>query len=67
MSPGEYCARHGGSEACFGYENYRYRDERLDRWVQTVARICRTPGLLERVRQRYLEHSRRDRERDETD
>lgn len=55
MSPGAYAARHGvAGEGCFGYERYRYRDARFERWLQAVARILADPALLARVRAHEL-------------
>ena len=36
--------------ACFGYEGYRYRNAKLGRWIDAVARILRDPALLAAVR-----------------
>jgi hypothetical protein len=53
-SPEEYAARQGHRWACFSFDNYRFRDEKLDAWVQRLGEIFITPGLREKCRQEIL-------------
>jgi hypothetical protein len=54
MSPEEYAARHGHGWLCFSFSSYRFRNERLDAWIQRLGEIFSTPGLLEKCRQEIL-------------
>ena len=53
LSPGVYAARHGDpAHGCFGYEQWRYRDPKVTRWIDAVAQILRSPALLAACRER---------------
>jgi hypothetical protein len=54
MTPEEYAARHGAEWVCFSFDDYRYRDERLDVWVQQLGSILFTPGRLNACQEAIL-------------
>jgi len=39
MTPEEYAARHGKDWYCFSFDDYRYSDPVLDRWIQRLGDI----------------------------
>jgi len=39
MSPEEYAARHRHEWLCFSFDDYRYADPELDRWIQRLGDI----------------------------
>jgi len=57
MSPDEYAARHAHEWYCFSFDDYRYADPAMERWIQRLGDILfrreGTPSLNE-LRARYL-------------
>ena len=39
MTPEEYAAKHGHEWFCFSFDDYRYADPELDRWIQRLGDI----------------------------
>jgi len=39
MSPEEYAAMYGHEWYCFSFDDYRYSDPELDRWIQRLGDI----------------------------
>lgn len=39
MSPEEYAAKHRADWYCFSYDDYRYRDAELERWIHRLGDI----------------------------
>jgi hypothetical protein len=39
MTPEEYAASYGAGWLCFSYDDYRYSDPVLDRWIQRLGDI----------------------------
>lgn len=39
LSPEEYAARHAHEWGSFSFDNYRFRDDRLDAWIQQLGDI----------------------------
>jgi hypothetical protein len=39
ITPEEYAARHGKDWYCFSFDDYRYSDPELDRWIQRLGDI----------------------------
>ena len=54
LTPEEYAARWSHTILCFSFDNYSYRDPKLDAWIQEFAAIMRTPGRVDECRQKYL-------------
>jgi len=50
----EYAARRGHGWICFSFDDYRYRDEVLDRWIAALGAILRTPGRLAQCQEKWL-------------
>ena len=57
MSPEEYAARHAHNWMCFSFDDYRYPDARLERWIHRLGDIMfgreGAPPMRE-LRERYL-------------
>jgi hypothetical protein len=54
MSVEEYAARHGADWGCFSFDEYRYADESLDRWIAALGRLFSTPGRLSECQEKWL-------------
>lgn len=54
MSPQEWAARFSHGVLCSSFDDYRYRDEALGRWIAELHQIWRTPGALRACRERFL-------------
>jgi len=54
MAPEEFAARDGYGWLDFPFARYRYRDARLDEWIQRVYDILRSPERLRECQARYL-------------
>ena len=54
MAPEEFAARDGYGWLDFPFARYRYRDTRLDEWIQTVHGILRSPQRLQECQAKYL-------------
>ena len=39
MSPEEYATRHRHEWVCFSFDDYRYADPKMDRWIQRLGDI----------------------------
>lgn len=39
MSPEEYAMRHRHEWVCFSFDDYRYSDPKMDRWIQRLGDI----------------------------
>jgi hypothetical protein len=63
MSPEEYAARHARQWLCFSFDDYRYADPALDRWIHRLGDILfhrhAAPSLAE-LRARYLSAEERE-------
>ena len=62
MSPDEYAAREAHNWYCFSFDDYRYSDERLGRWIHHLGDILfRREGApsLQDLRRRYLTEEER--------
>ena len=71
MTPEEYAAREAHHWMSFSFDNYRYSDPRLDRWVQRLGDIFfRRPGApaIDELRAELLtDEERRQIEAEEKD
>jgi hypothetical protein len=57
MSPDEYAARNAHDWYCFSYDDYRYSDPEMERWIQRLGDILfvrEGAPTLEELRARYL-------------
>ncbi len=54
MAPEEFAGRDGYGWMDFPVARYRYRDERLDAWIQQVSVILRDPAALRECQAKYL-------------
>ena len=54
MSPEEYAARESHTIMCFGLHEFRFRDAKLDQWIQRLGEILTTPGLRDDYRRQFL-------------
>ena len=57
MSPDEYAARHAHLWYCFSFDDYRYADPAMDRWIQRLGDILfRREGMpsVDELRAKYL-------------
>ena len=54
MSPEEFAARDGYGWLDFPFARYRYRDARLDEWIQAVNEILQSPERLRECQAKYL-------------
>ena len=54
LLPGEYAARNAAAWACFSFDDYSFRNARLDIWIQQLGVILRSPGLLDQYQVQYL-------------
>ena len=64
MSPDEYAARNAHLWGSFSFDDYRYRDSKLDAWIERLGDILfRRTGApdLEELRARYLSTEERER------
>lgn len=52
--PEEFAARDGYGWLDFPFARYRYRDPRLDQWIQDVHAILRSPERLRECQAKYL-------------
>lgn len=62
MSPEEYAARHAHNWYCFSFDDYRYSDEHLERWIHKLGDILfRREGApsLRELREQYLTQEER--------
>ncbi len=62
MTPEEYAARHAHQWYCFSFDDYRYADTELDRWVQRLGDILfQRDGAptLTQLREQYLSEEER--------
>lgn len=62
MTPEEYAARHAHQWWCFSFDNYRYREERMDAWIQRLGDIFfRRNGApsIDELRLRFLTEGER--------
>jgi hypothetical protein len=57
MSPEEYAARHAHEWYCFSFDDYRYADPVMERWIHRLGDILfrreGAPSVAE-LRERYL-------------
>ncbi len=54
MDPEEFAARDGYGWLDFPFARYRYRDARLDGWIQAVNAILQSPERLRECQSKYL-------------
>ena len=57
LSPEEYAARHSHKFQLFSWDEHRYSDPEFDAWIQSLARILRSPNYLHDIselRDKYL-------------
>ena len=54
MAPQEFAARDGYGWLDFPFGRYRYRDPRLDEWIQAVKEILSSPTRLRECQLKYL-------------
>ena len=54
MLPEEFAARDGYGWLDFPFGRYRYRDAKLDVWIQAVKEILQTPERLRECQAKYL-------------
>jgi hypothetical protein len=63
LSPEEYAARYADGWLCFSFDDRRYSDAQLERWIHRLGDILFSrdgaPSLLE-LRQRYLTEEERN-------
>ena len=53
-SPEEQAARRGHLELFDSYDNYRYTDKVLDKWIHYYYQVIRSPHYLHQCRQKHL-------------
>lgn len=54
QSPEEFAARDGYGWLDFPFARFRFRDPRLDAWIQEVGDILRAPDKLRECQAKYL-------------
>jgi len=54
MAPEEFAARDGYGWLDFPFARYRYRDGKLDEWIQAVNEILKSPDRLRECQAKYL-------------
>lgn len=57
ISPDEYAARHAHQWDCFSFDDYRYSDEELTRWIQRLGDILfgrNSAPTIEELRAKHL-------------
>lgn len=54
MDPEEFAAKDGAGWLNFTFNDYRFRDPELDRWIHTVGSIIRDPQRYDDVQHKYL-------------
>jgi hypothetical protein len=54
MSPEEFAARDGYGWLDFPFALYRYRDHKLDEWIQDVNEILQSPDKMRECQAKYL-------------
>lgn len=62
MSPEEYAARHAHLWFCFSYDDYRYTDPAVERWIHRLGDILfQREGApsIDELRARYLSEEER--------
>jgi hypothetical protein len=62
IPPEEYAARHAHEWVCFGFDDYRYSDVELQRWIHRLGDILfRRDGApsVDELRHRYLTEAER--------
>ena len=59
MNPEEFAARDGYGWLDFPFGRYRYRDAKLDAWIQAVKEILRAPERLRECQAKYLSEAER--------
>ena len=62
ISPEEYAARHAHEWYCFSFDDFRYRDPAVERWIHRLGDILfRREGApaLDDLRARYLSDKER--------
>src|SRR5256885_12460891 len=62
MAPEEYAARHAHEWYCFSFDDYRYADPAVDRWIQRLGDILfRREGAppMAELRARHLTYAER--------
>jgi len=56
MTPDEYAARHASDWFCFSFDDYRYTDRELERWIHRLGDILFARDgapSIEELRARY--------------
>jgi len=53
MSPEEYAGRHGSGWWMFSFDDYCYRNQELDVWIQRLGEILMTPGLVDHYQKQF--------------
>jgi len=54
VSPEEFAAKDGYGWLDFPFGRYRYRDPKLDEWIQAVKEILQSPARLRECQAKYL-------------
>lgn len=54
LSPREYAARNEAVWASFAFDDYSFRNARLDIWIHQLGVILRSPGLIDQYQMEYL-------------
>ena len=54
VCPEEFAARDGYGWLDFPFSRYRYRDQKLDRWIQAVSVILNSPEKMREYQAKYL-------------
>lgn len=52
--PEVFAAKDGAGWLDFTFNDYRFHDETLDKWIHAVGTIIRDPAKLEEVQRKYL-------------
>ena len=55
----EFAARDGCGRLGFSFGRYRYRDDKLDKWIQAVIEMPHFPDKLQDCQAKYLTSAER--------
>lgn len=58
--PEVFAAQDGAGWLNFTFNDYRFRDQRLDQWIHAVGAIIRDPAKLEEVQRKHLSAPERE-------
>jgi hypothetical protein len=59
ISPEEWAARYSHTVGCSSFDEYRYENPELHKWIHRLHDIFRRPDEIEKYRMQYLSTSER--------